>query len=72
MNSLFSLQGKITVITGGGSGIGKAIAVCFAATHWTNVHSRSSAPCLYLCYDEAAFVTGNDSALDGGFVNLNN
>lgn len=28
---MFSLQSKISVITGGGSGIGKAIAECFAA-----------------------------------------
>jgi 2-keto-3-deoxy-L-fuconate dehydrogenase len=27
---------------------------------------------LYLCSDEAAFITGNDYLIDGGFVNLNN
>lgn len=27
---------------------------------------------LYLCSDEAGFVTGNDYALDGGFIKLNN
>lgn len=27
---------------------------------------------LYLCSDEAAFVTGNDYPLDGGFIKLNN
>jgi 2-keto-3-deoxy-L-fuconate dehydrogenase len=27
---------------------------------------------LYLCSDEAAFITGNDYPVDGGFVKLNN
>lgn len=27
---------------------------------------------LYLCSDEASFITGNDYPIDGGFVNLNN
>jgi 2-keto-3-deoxy-L-fuconate dehydrogenase len=27
---------------------------------------------LYLCSDEAAFITGNDYPIDGGFVKLNN
>lgn len=27
---------------------------------------------LYLCSDEAGFITGNDYPIDGGFVNLNN
>jgi NAD(P)-dependent dehydrogenase (short-subunit alcohol dehydrogenase family) len=27
---------------------------------------------LYLCSDEAGFVTGNDYPLDGGFIKLNN
>ncbi len=27
---------------------------------------------LYLCADEAGFITGNDYPIDGGFVNLNN
>jgi NAD(P)-dependent dehydrogenase (short-subunit alcohol dehydrogenase family) len=27
---------------------------------------------LYLCSDEASFITGNDYPIDGGFVKLNN
>ena len=27
---------------------------------------------LYLCSDEAGFVTGNDYPIDGGFIKLNN
>ncbi len=27
---------------------------------------------LYLCSDEASFITGNDYAIDGGFIKLNN
>ncbi len=27
---------------------------------------------LYLCSDEASFITGNDYAIDGGFTKLNN
>ena len=27
---------------------------------------------LYLCSDEAAFVTGTDYPIDGGFIKLNN
>jgi NAD(P)-dependent dehydrogenase (short-subunit alcohol dehydrogenase family) len=26
---------------------------------------------LYLCSDEAAFITGSDYPIDGGFINLN-
>ncbi|UYQ91526.1 glucose 1-dehydrogenase [Chitinophaga horti] len=28
--------------------------------------------CLYLCSDEAGFITGSDYAIDGGFIRLNN
>ncbi len=31
-----------------------------------------AAMALYLCSDEAAFITGNDYLIDGGFVKLNN
>ncbi len=31
-----------------------------------------AAMALYLCSDEAAFITGNNYLIDGGFVNLNN
>lgn len=31
-----------------------------------------AAMALYLCSDEAAFITGNDYPIDGGFVKLNN
>lgn len=31
-----------------------------------------AAMALYLCSDEAAFVTGNDYPIDGGFIKLNN
>jgi NAD(P)-dependent dehydrogenase (short-subunit alcohol dehydrogenase family) len=27
---------------------------------------------LYLCSDEAAFITGTDYPIDGGFITLNN
>jgi NAD(P)-dependent dehydrogenase (short-subunit alcohol dehydrogenase family) len=27
---------------------------------------------LYLCSDEAGFITGNDYPIDGGFIKLNN
>src|SRR5690606_1926215 len=27
---------------------------------------------LYLCSDEASFITGNDYPIDGGFIKLNN
>jgi hypothetical protein len=27
---------------------------------------------LYLCSDEAGFITGCDYPIDGGFINLNN
>jgi NAD(P)-dependent dehydrogenase (short-subunit alcohol dehydrogenase family) len=27
---------------------------------------------LYLCSDEAAFITGSDFPIDGGFITLNN
>ncbi len=31
-----------------------------------------AALCLYLCSDEASFITGNDYPIDGGFIKLNN
>lgn len=37
MNPIFSLEGKITLITGGGSGIGNAIAKCMIAAGGTVV-----------------------------------
>src|SRR4051812_5109556 len=45
MSSMFSLSGKIAVITGAGSGIGQAIAIAFA---------RQGAHVEILDFDEAA------------------
>jgi len=93
---MFRLNGKIAVITGGGSGIGKAVALLFAK-RGAQVHVLDSnkdemfeklsksqpigrmakpeeiaALILYLCSDEASFITGCDYPIDGGFISLNN
>ena len=45
MNPIFSLEGKIALITGGGSGIGNAIAKCMIAAGGTVVITgRREAP----------------------------
>lgn len=55
---LFSLQNKVAVITGGGSGIGKAIGECFAA--------QGAAVCIIDLNEVAANETASSIQASGG------
>ncbi|MFG2089423.1 MULTISPECIES: SDR family oxidoreductase [unclassified Spirillospora] len=51
LSGLFSLEGRVAVVTGGSSGIGRAIA----------------GAAVFLASASAAYVTGQSIFVDGGF-----
>ena len=52
------LNGRVTIVTGGGTGIGKAIEVRFA--------KEGANVALFLVSEEASYITGAIYAVDGG------
>jgi len=78
------LDGKVALITGTASGMGRAAAVRFAAegakvigcdldaeNNAATVESADEVArvAAFLASDEAAFITGNDTLVDGGLTN---
>jgi NAD(P)-dependent dehydrogenase (short-subunit alcohol dehydrogenase family) len=49
------MSGRVAVVTGAASGIGRASALAFVRAVW-------------LCSDEASYVSGPVLAVDGGFL----
>jgi NAD(P)-dependent dehydrogenase (short-subunit alcohol dehydrogenase family) len=79
------LTGKIALITGGSSGIGRAAALTFAGQGATVVIAARTAPrgeavrrppeeaaeaAVWLYSDAASYITGHSPIVDGGLTSL--
>ena len=54
------------------NGFPVVVNACFSEEVQTRVmsHEEIAALALFLCSDEASFITGSDYPIDGGFLNL--
>ena len=63
-----ALEGKVALVAGAATGIGRATAELFAAEGGRVVLFGRRAACLYLVSDAARYVTGSILAVDGGWT----
>lgn len=65
------LDGKVAIVTGGGSGLGEAIANWPPSTRSVGSAGRRRSPLVcFLLSDDASFIMGGYYMIDGGYTTV--